>query len=96
MLQYLPVAISVLSVCVAVYSLFHKEHIDSMNCESANDTELKVALATHNTKLDMLLSNVNKLDVRIEDFATRLAKVEQSTKSAHHRIDEILDSHIEQ
>lgn len=95
MVQYITVAISVGSVCVALYSLFHKEHAETVANENANDTELKVALATHNTKLDMLLANVNKLDMRIEDFATRLAKVEQSTKSAHHRIDELLESHSE-
>lgn len=99
MTQYITWIISIISVFVAVYSLFHKENRDKTVSENANDTELKVSIATHNAKLDMLLSSVNKIEAnqeqqskKFEDFATRLVKVEQSVKSAHHRIDEMIDS----
>lgn len=84
--------ISIVSAAFAVYfGLKNTKRVDT------SDTERKAAeTATINVKLDQIGGDVRdiKYDMStlkrdVQDLTERIIVVEQSTKSAHHRIDSI-------
>lgn len=90
----LAVLISIISVCSSVLFGF-----SNYKRNSNNDVTQKAAeTATINVKLDTIGSDVRdiKYDITavkkdVQSLAERMIIVEQSTKSAHHRIDEVVE-----
>lgn len=84
--------ISVISVCCAVFSA-----VKSNRRADTSQIERKAAeTAVINTKLDQIGADVRdiKYDVSavkkdVVDLTERMVVVEQSTKSAHHRLDNL-------
>ena len=92
MANYLPVIISALALSFSIYMGIRNNRKDD-----AKDITDKVERDTKiNCKLDEISSDVKdiKFDIsatknKVDDIDKRLVVVEQSTKSAHHRIDRI-------
>ena len=88
----LTVLISISSALLGMFIALYKKKKDSKE-----DTEKKATEQTIvSTKLDYISKGVDdiRLDMKAQDkkingVVERLIKVEESTKSAHHRIDEI-------
>lgn len=93
----LSVIVSIASLCVALYvALRNNKRTDTKDIEERVKSDTRI-----NMKLDEIGRNVNdvKTDLSsvkedIKAIDTRLVIVEQSTKSAHHRIDS-LEGHME-
>lgn len=77
------------------YLAFRRNERNDIKSDVKDDTKDKVQL---NTKIDILLTNNteikgeikdinNKFDKFKDDFGERLTRVEESTKSAHKRLD---------
>lgn len=94
MAAWIAIAISFLSLCIAFYFSRKKD-----KKEDTTEIEQKATReATINLKLDCINSSVNDIKEDVSEVkkeiighSERLAAVEQSTKSAHHRIDELSD-----
>lgn len=90
MTSELPIVISIVSVLVALYSV-----IKSTKRADTSDVEKKaVESATINVKLDQIGADVRdiKYDITavkkdVQGLTERMIIVEQSTKSAHKRLD---------
>lgn len=90
----LTILISVVSVAFAIYT-------GTSNLKRNNATDIKkdaVETATINVKLDTISRGVDDIKLEqktiskdIKELSDRVLVVEQSAKSAHHRIDEIKD-----
>lgn len=99
MTTYLTIAIAALSLSLSTY-------VAIRNNRKSNDKDIadKVARDTKiNCKLDEISSDVKdvKYDMsatrsKVEDMDKRLVVVEQSVKSAHHRIDRIEGKEVRQ
>lgn len=72
----------VLSVVVAVSALVSKG-----KSKSAEDAELKSDVKHIRRQVDITGQSLLSLGEKIDGVDTRLTRVEQSCKSAHHRID---------
>lgn len=84
------ISIAGLSTLIAFFSLLRLSHNDSKK-ETTDQTENRVRMET---KIDNVNVNVKEMrdDIKAQgiiqsQIAERLVKVEESTKSAHHRID---------
>ena len=93
-MQYIPLIISTAAILVSLYLAFHKEHRDDQSKESK---EISVAFAKMDVKQDSILSAVNEMRLdqktqnqRITDIEKQVALIDASTKSAHHRLDDIV------
>jgi peptidoglycan hydrolase CwlO-like protein len=90
----LTMLISVVSVAFAVYA-----GINNMRRNSTADIKKDaVEMATINVKLDTIGRGVDDIKLEqktinkdIKDLSNRVLKVEESAKSAHHRIDDIIE-----
>jgi peptidoglycan hydrolase CwlO-like protein len=90
----LTILISVVSVAFAVYA-----GINNMKRNSTADIKKDaVEMATINVKLDTIGRGVDDIKLEqktinkdIKDLSNRVLKVEESAKSAHHRIDDIIE-----
>lgn len=79
--------------CIISYATFY------MNSKknTKQETKEEVAMSTKlDTKLDMISKNIDEIRLDNKDFnksmqqlAERVSAVEQSAKSAHHRIDQL-------
>lgn len=95
----LPIVISIIGVCISAISVCAVIYFNSKNSKHADvkDIERQVAERTEmNMKLDEINRNTTdiKYDVSavkkdVQSHGDRLIKVEESTKSAHHRLDSI-------
>ncbi len=91
----LTMLISVVSVAFAIYA-------GTSNLKRSSATDIKkdaAETATINVKLDTINRGVEDIKLEqksiskdIKELSDRVLVVEQSTKSAHHRIDEIKDN----
>jgi hypothetical protein len=61
-----------------------------IQADTVQQTEIKVQLSYISQGIIDIQTKLNKQDKFNNDILVRVAKVEESTKSAHHRIDEIL------
>lgn len=82
--------ISLCAVLLSVVSLAIKTHRDSSKDAASEAASSAIVTA----KLDAIASGVDDIRVdmrtmrdRLQDFGERLTAVEQSAKSAHHRLD---------
>lgn len=90
----LTVLISIVSVAFAIYAGVN-------NLKRNNTVDIKkdaAEMATINVKLDTIGRGVDDIKLEqktvskdIKDLSDRVLKVEESTKSAHHRLDEIIE-----
>ncbi len=90
----LTILISVVSVVFAIYT-------GTSNMKRSNTVDIKkdaAEMATINVKLDTIGRGVDDIKLEqktvskdIKDLSDRVLKVEESTKSAHHRIAEIIE-----
>lgn len=90
----LTILISVISVAFAIYT-------GTSNLKRNSATDIKkdaVETATINVKLDVINSGVQDIKVEqksiakdIKELSDRVLIVEQSAKSAHHRIDGLME-----
>lgn len=95
-----------LTIVIAALSLSLSTYVAIRNNRKSNDKDIadKVARDTKiNCKLDEISSDVKdvKYDMsatrsKVEDMDKRLVVVEQSVKSAHHRIDRIEGKEVRQ
>lgn len=97
-MQYIPWAISIAAILVSLYLAFHKEHKDDQVKESKDNKDLSVAFAKMDVKQDSILTAVNEMRLdqktqnqKISEIEKQIVALEQSTKSAHHRLDEIIN-----
>ena len=94
--QWIALAISALGFVASVYySNKNSKKQDVREAVARAEANAKIS-----TKLDNIASdvrdtsrNVDKLREEIERHSNRIVAVEQSTKSAHHRIDELVKLH---
>lgn len=95
----LPIIISLIGVCISAISVGTVIYFNSKNSKHTDvkDIERQVAERTEmNMKLDEINRNTTdiKYDVSavkkdVQSHGDRLIKVEESVKSAHHRLDTI-------
>lgn len=92
-----PTLISFLSLCVSVVvgatSLRRNKATDDRN-EASEMTTLIVKLENINNGVNEIKSDMRNMRNDIQDLRDRLIIVEQSTKSAHHRLDGLDGTHI--
>lgn len=90
-LNILTVLTPIFTICSLIYVVKNSKRTDKKDLEERVETmsEIKV-------KLDMVLGSVNELKADIKDnkncvadLEAKLRAVEESVKSAHHRIDEL-------
>ena len=85
-----PILISGLSLLVAIVvaiATLRKDHEQSDRREASETTTLIVKLENINNGVNEIKSDMRNMRDDIQDLRDRLIIVEQSTKSAHHRID---------
>lgn len=85
-----PILISGLSLLVAIVvaiANLRKDHEQSDRREASETTTLIVKLENINNGVNEIKSDMRNMRDDIQDLRDRLIIVEQSTKSAHHRID---------
>lgn len=94
--QWIALIISILGFVASVYYSNKNSKKQDVN-EAVQRAEANAKIST---KLDNIAAdvrdtakNVDKLRDEIERHSNRIVAVEQSTKSAHHRIDEIIKLH---
>lgn len=63
--------------------------IGKRESKAASDARLEVKLDNIYLKVDCIEKKQNNIDAVLQQHGYRITKVEESTKSAHHRIDEI-------
>ena len=82
--------ISVISVCFSVYfGLKNSKHTDSKDIEErvADSTRINVKLDNINQTTVEIKQEIASMRDDIKSHNDRLIKVEESIKSAHHRLD---------
>lgn len=94
--QYITIIIASLGFLASVYysnKNSRRQDIEEIKSRAAMDTKIS-------TKLDGIAGDIRssnkRIDVALAEIQhqnTRLVKVEESTKSAHHRIDELIKTH---
>lgn len=96
-MEYIPVMISTAAILVSLYLAFHKEHRDDQTKESEESKDLSVAFARMDVKQDNILAAVNEMRLdqkmqnkKIESIEKDIVRIDASTKSAHHRLDEMV------
>lgn len=86
--------ISVVSVSFAIYTgLSNKKRNDTSDIkkDAAETATINVKLDTINRGVDDIKLEQKSISKDIKELSDRVLVVEQSAKSAHHRIDEIKD-----
>ena len=84
----IPILISFLSLCVAVgVSGIRRNQATDDKKEASEMTTLIVKLENINNGVNEIKSDMRNMRNDIQDLRDRLIIVEQSTKSAHHRLD---------
>ena len=86
-INYVPWIISIISILVMLYSLFHTENKNKAEKESNMEISTQVAIAKLDVKLSMILDSMNEMktaqsnqDKRIDKLSERLSKVEEYIK----------------
>lgn len=93
------IAISIIAVFVSVVSVFSGIYFNSKNSKHTDEKEIRERIEEQ-TRINMKLDEINrnttdiKYDVSavkkdVQSHGDRLIKVEESVKSAHHRLDTI-------
>lgn len=92
-----PILISFLSLCVAgavgISGLRRNKATDNRK-EASEMTTLIVKLENINNGVNEIKSDMRNMRNDIQDLRDRLIIVEQSTKSAHHRLDGLDGTHV--
>lgn len=95
----LPIVISIIGVCISGISVGAVIYFNSKNSKHTDEKEIRERIEEQtrvNLKLDEI--NRNTTDIKyvvsavkkdVQAHGDRLIKVEESTKSAHHRLDSI-------
>lgn len=86
------IIISAFSLAFAVYSgveNLKRAEIHDVQDDSKNITSVMVELRYISKGVDDIKTEVSGLKNDIKDLSVRMTKVEESTKSAHHRIDDL-------
>lgn len=93
------IVISIIAVFVSVVSVFSGIYFNSKNSKHTDEKEIRERIEEQ-TRINMKLDEINrnttdiKYDVSavkkdVQSHGDRLIKVEESVKSAHHRLDTI-------
>lgn len=95
----LPIVISLIGVCISAISVGAVIYFNSKNSKHTDEKEIRERIEEQtrvNLKLDEINRNTTdiKYDVSavkkdVQSHGDRLIKVEESVKSAHHRLDTI-------
>lgn len=86
------ILISVVSVAFAIYfglKSNRRNDIKDIQEKAERDTRINIKLDDISGDVKDVKYDISSVKKKIEDFDKRLIVVEQSTKSAHHRIDRI-------
>lgn len=75
-------------VCIA-FLAFTKDNRKHVENDAEKSGELKANLDYIRRGVDDIRMDIKSQDNKIETIIERVAKVEESAKSAHHRIDEL-------
>lgn len=96
-MQYIPWVLTTISILVTLYLAFHKESKEDQEKDNKEEKALAVSFAKMDVKMDAMLSSVNEVRLDQKNQSTRIstlerdmAIVQQSTKSAHHRLDDMI------
>jgi peptidoglycan hydrolase CwlO-like protein len=94
------VIISIISVAFSVFFGFFSLSFNFKNDKKANSSEFEERVRENtriNLKLDEISSNTTEIKKEVTEMRrelnshdSRIVKVEESTKQAHHRIDELV------
>ncbi|MFR1757981.1 MAG: hypothetical protein ACLSWA_14040 [Thomasclavelia spiroformis] len=91
----LTLLISFITVVITIFNLTRTIRKDDKEAEKHKEKEIEEKIKM-NVKLDSLCNTTNQILIdnktvinKIEQLETRLVKVEQSTKSAHRRLDSL-------
>lgn len=83
-INYVPWIISIMSVLVTLYSLFHKENKDKSDKDMNMEMNTQVSLAKLDVKLGMILDSMNEIktaqirqDKRMDSLSERVTKLEE-------------------
>lgn len=72
------------------YKNFRRNQDTDLKSNTQEGTELKVKLDYISKGVDDIRLDIKSTNREVDNLKTLVAKVEESTKSAHHRIDEIV------
>lgn len=92
------VIVSVVSVSAAIYfGLKSSRRNDTKDIEekAARDTKINIKLDDISSDVKDIKYDISVTNKKVEDIDKRVVIVEQSAKSAHHRIDEIVGTNRE-
>lgn len=92
----IPILISFLSLCIAAavgIIGIKRNQTDDDKKEASEMTTLIVKLENINNGVNEIKSDMRNMRSDIQDLRDRLIIVEQSTKSAHHRLDGLKEKH---
>lgn len=86
--------LTVVSVCAAVYFAFKsndRANNDEVTKKAQIDAILSQKLDSISDDTKEIRKEISDVKVKVNDLSERVVIVEQSTKSAHHRLDEYED-----
>ena len=95
-MEYIPVAISALSLIVSIivgFSAIKSRNSSDIRQESSQTTTLIVKLENIAEGVNEIKSEMRNIKDDIRELRDRVIAVEQSTKSAHKRIDDYVGEH---
>ena len=89
--------ISIALICtiggfILSYAAFMRNKDNAIRAETKEDAETKAKLDYISKGVDDIRFDNKARDRQIQDLAKDMIEVKQSTKSAHHRIDELINN----
>lgn len=86
------ILISIVSVCFAIYfglKSSRRNDIKDIQEKAERDTRINIKLDDISGDVKDVKYDISSVKKKVDDMDRRLIIVEQSTKSAHHRIDRV-------
>ncbi len=84
----LTILISIITVCCTVYGVSRNIRIDTQSAEKDHTTVL-IKLENIQTGVSEIKADIRGVKEDVKDLEKRMAKVEESAKQAHKRLDEM-------
>lgn len=82
------VVISIITVCCTVYGVSRNLRLDAQSQEKSLTTVL-IKLENIQNGISEIKTDIKSVKGDVKDLETRMARVEESTKQAHKRLDEM-------
>ena len=88
------VVCSIIGVLTTLWTI-NRNKTEDVKRDTKEDAVLSTKLDYISRGVDDIRLDIKAQDKRIADIGNRLIRVEESTKSAHHRIDELTEKKLE-